>query len=265
MPHTHTHTYHILTRTRTHTHTHTQDFLTAFYLLTQQDVFFDKSEFSQLVCGMNDASEHIDLPNPAILKPISLWTGKQIFTVLLRPKNILDSKEIPLLNTEVPLSATATKDGLFTGDGSDYVVIRNSELLSGYLCKKTMGGSKRGVIFNLIRDYGAEFAARAMNRVAKFSARYIGNRGFSIGIDDVTPSHNLAIKKKELMDTRYEACEDQIQQFERGELACLPGMCVCVCVCVYYVHLAMTIEMHLCAYEQYTQGATWLRLWKANC
>ena len=37
-------------------------------------------------------------------------------------------------------------------------------------------------------DFGADQAAGFMNRLAKFAARYLGNRGFSIGIDDVTPS-----------------------------------------------------------------------------
>lgn len=38
-----------------------------------------------------------------------------------------------------------------------------------------------------------------MNRLAKLSARFIGNRGFSIGIDDVTPAPKLQTAKKQLM------------------------------------------------------------------
>ena len=32
-----------------------------------------------------------------------------------------------------------------------------------------------------------------MNRLAKLSARFIGEQGFSIGIDDVTPAHELQV------------------------------------------------------------------------
>ena len=54
----------------------TQDFLTTSYLLTQKDMFLNRSQIMQ-VCGFfADADERIDLPPPAILKPIELWTGK---------------------------------------------------------------------------------------------------------------------------------------------------------------------------------------------
>ena len=63
----------------------TQDFLTAAYLLTSKDRFYDRAAFSQLVCFVTDANELIDLPPPAILKPVELWTGKQLLSVLIRP------------------------------------------------------------------------------------------------------------------------------------------------------------------------------------
>lgn len=69
---------------------------------------------------------------------------------------------------------------------------RNSELLSGNLCKKTLGGQKGGLYYVLLRDHGADAAARCMNRLAKLCGRLIGgHRGFSIGIDDVMPAQVL--------------------------------------------------------------------------
>lgn len=50
-------------------------------------------------------------------------------------------------------------------------------------------------------DFSAEVAAKCMNRLAKLSARFIGNRGFSIGIDDVTPAPALQAAKAGLMRT----------------------------------------------------------------
>lgn len=73
-----------------------------------------------------------------------------------------------------------------------YVCFRNSELLSGNLCKKTLGGQKGGLYYVLLRDHGSDAAARCMNRLAKLCGRLIGgHRGFSIGIDDVMPSEVL--------------------------------------------------------------------------
>jgi hypothetical protein len=47
----------------------------------------------------------------------------------------------------------------------------------------------------LTTDFSARAAAAVMNRLAKLSARFIGEQGFSIGIDDVTPAHELQASK----------------------------------------------------------------------
>ena len=56
----------------------TQDFLTAAYLLTSKDRFFDRAQFSLLCSYMGDALEHIDLPTPSILRPLELWTVRAL-------------------------------------------------------------------------------------------------------------------------------------------------------------------------------------------
>lgn len=38
-----------------------------------------------LTSYMSDARDEVDLPVPAILKPMELWTGKQLFSLLVRP------------------------------------------------------------------------------------------------------------------------------------------------------------------------------------
>jgi hypothetical protein len=48
----------------------------------------------------------------------------------------------------------------------------------------------------LTTDYSPAAAAECMNRLARLSARYIGDRGFSIGIDDVTPALQLQLAKE---------------------------------------------------------------------
>lgn len=57
----------------------TQDFITASYLVTRKNQFFNRGEFCQMCCWLVDGAERIDLPMPTIVKPIELWTGKQIF------------------------------------------------------------------------------------------------------------------------------------------------------------------------------------------
>lgn len=95
----------------------------------------------------------------------------------------------------------ATKGKSYTSNeefciNDSYVVVRNSELLAGSLDKSTLGsGSKKNIFYVLLRDFGSEAACVAMWRLARVSSWYLTNRGFSIGIGDVTPSKSL-IKKK---------------------------------------------------------------------
>ncbi|KAL7123203.1 hypothetical protein ACP275_01G090600 [Erythranthe tilingii] len=63
----------------------TQDFLTSSYLITRKDTFYDRASFSLICSYMGDAMDPIDLPTPALVKPVELWTGKQLFSILLRP------------------------------------------------------------------------------------------------------------------------------------------------------------------------------------
>ena len=84
-----------------------QDFLTTSFLLTSKDVFYSRSAFCQLVGYLGDACEAVDLPTPAILKPLELWTGKQLFSMLVRPNAATRSVAHRLLLT-APLAGVVS-------------------------------------------------------------------------------------------------------------------------------------------------------------
>ena len=198
--------------------TATQDFITTSYLITQRDVFYDRSQISQIVTYFADANEQIELPAPVILKPIRLWTGKQVMSVLMRPNG---DAQWPVVNVEMKERNYTRDTVMCSRDG--YVVIRNSECMCGNWAKSTVGGDKSGLLYSLIRDHSAHHAAVLLNRLAKLSARWIGNRGFSIGIDDVTPSVNLQQYKHAKLTEGYAKCDKQIALFKRGELPAASG------------------------------------------
>eukprot|EP01029_Cantina_marsupialis_P008090 TRINITY_DN1931_c0_g1_i1.p1 TRINITY_DN1931_c0_g1~~TRINITY_DN1931_c0_g1_i1.p1 ORF type:complete len:842 (+),score=152.69 TRINITY_DN1931_c0_g1_i1:2003-4528(+) len=104
-----------------------------------------------------------------------------------------------------------------------YVCIRNSMLLSGNLGKTTLGGSMKGLIFVLIRDLGPKEAAEAMIRLTRMCTRWLTNHGFSIGIEDVTPSCELSALKEKMLDQVYDQCDSRIQDYNSGKLTPLPG------------------------------------------
>uniref|UniRef100_A0A8C2EG25 DNA-directed RNA polymerase subunit n=1 Tax=Cyprinus carpio TaxID=7962 RepID=A0A8C2EG25_CYPCA len=144
-----------------------QDFLTGAYLLTLKDTFFDRTKACQIVASIlvgKDERIKISLPPPAILKPIRLWTGKQIFSLILKPSR------------SCPVKANLrTKGKQYCGKGED-------------LCHNDSS-----------------------------------NRGFSIGIGDVTPGQGLLKAKQELLDAGYKKCDEYIEALKTGRLQQQPG------------------------------------------
>lgn len=197
----------------------TQDFLTSSFLITRKDTFYDRATFCLMCSYMGDGMDPIDLPTPALLKPIELWTGKQLFSVLIRPHSRM---KVYLNLTLMEKDCTKSRETMCPKDR--YVYFRNSELICGQLGKATLGnGNKDGLFSVLLRDYNTHAAASCMNRLAKLSARWIGNHGFSIGIDDVQPGEDLNEKKRQTIEKGYTDCDDLIQEYNEGKLRLQPG------------------------------------------
>ena len=199
-----------------------QDFLSAAYLITQKDRFFTLEEFCRLVSYFGDADEQIDIPTPAIIKPVALWSGKQLFGMLLRP-NKASKVMVNFENKEKNYASDLKRKHFCPNDG--WVAFRNSELLSGNIAKKTIGdGSKTGLIYVLLRDCGQLEAARMMDRFSKLCSRFFGgHKGFSIGISDVTPSEELLRLKHDILSKGYAKAEESIQKYDEGTLELRPG------------------------------------------
>ena len=196
----------------------TQDFLTCAFLLTAKDRFLSRAAFCQAAAAMGDALAAVDLPPPALLKPVEMWTGKQLFGVLLRP----DARSRLFVSVELPEREYSRKGGpMCAKDG--YVVLRNGELLCGRLGKGTLGGSRAGLFAALAADFSPEASAAAMGRLAKLSARAMGELGFSIGIDDVTPKEPLVRAKSAAVDKGRARVAATLAAFRRGVLQPQPG------------------------------------------
>ena len=141
----------------------TQDFITGAFLLSSKDRFFDRKTFTYICMHMLEGKEHLDLPLPAIIAPRTLWTGKQIFNVLIRP----NKGSRVLINLDAKGKSFTRDQGkcpdMDPNDG--WLVVRNSEVMCGQMDKSTIGAGKKDSIFYVIlRDYGSDEAVLAMSR-----------------------------------------------------------------------------------------------------
>ncbi|KAF4749028.1 pre-mRNA-splicing factor syf2 [Perkinsus olseni] len=196
----------------------TQDFLTSAWLLTQRDTFLTKDKIANIAMYFGKAAESLELPPPTVMKPVQLWTGKQLISLMLRPSH----KSTVLVNLEMPEKNFSHGDPYFCrNDG--YVIFYNSELIAGNLGKKILGGSKPGLTFVLIRDNSPAVAAACLGRLSKLSARWLGTRGMSFGIDDVTASPEIEAFKKEQVAEKYAYVDEKIEEYKQGKLPLKPG------------------------------------------
>jgi len=199
-----------------------QDFITTSFLLTKKDRFFDRKSFIQACSSMVDANMRIDLPEPAIMKPCQLWTGKQLFNVLIRPNKNL--KVFVNFQSKCRSFEKVPGQALDMCPSDGYLIIRNSEIMCGVMDKATLGeGRKDSLFYVLLRDFGPSFAAEAMTRLSKLCSRTIGTFGFSIGIDDVQPGSGLQRHKDNLVRTAYAECDKLISESRSGSLDNQPG------------------------------------------
>jgi len=204
-----------------------QDFITAAYILSNKSNFYDRHTFCQIVnymfCGEGAFNpdtgkyEAIEIPQPVIWKPQALWTGKQVFNLLMRPNK---SSRV-LVNLDAACKqfkpvAGRTHD---LDENDAYLVIRNSEVMCGVMDKNTVGdGKKESVFYVMMRDFGPEHAVQGMNRLSRLSARWLTNNGFSLGISDVTPGFILNEKKQALVQEAYAKCDKLIKDYKEGKL-----------------------------------------------
>lgn len=75
--------------------------MTSAFLLTSKDRFYSRAQVAQFACFMGDGMDAMDLPQPALLKPLELWTGKQLFSMLIRP-NALTRCAVQFLHIAYP-------------------------------------------------------------------------------------------------------------------------------------------------------------------
>jgi len=173
-----------------------QDSLVGAYRITSQDCFFKYVEALDILSALNyyaprnisDESQYRDtsrrsttfivpqLPRPAILKapgaPRGLFTGKQLTSLLL------------------PFTVSFNKNPDF-GDmlGTNGLVIKNGQILSGRLAKMHLGASSTGLVYSVWRLYGPGGAHKFISDAQRFFVKHLCHDGPSQSIIDCMMSH----------------------------------------------------------------------------
>jgi DNA-directed RNA polymerase III subunit RPC1 len=66
-------------------------------------------------------------------------------------------------------------------------------------------------------------AADRMTRLAKLCSRWMGQHGFTFGVEDVMPTAEIKAAKAQAMAQANDKCAELIKQYKAGTLERVPG------------------------------------------
>lgn len=188
-----------------------QDTLCGVRKFTKRDCFLDKNLVMNIVMWMENWNGK--LPTPAILKPKPLWTGKQIFSMILPKINLIGFH-----------SAHPDREVSDISPGDTKVVIEEGLLLTGIICKRTVGNTGGGIIHIIFNEFGPEAAKNFFNGVQRVVNYWLLQNGFSIGIGDtIADKATMETINTAIADAKAKV-KDIILTGQRNKLARAPGM-----------------------------------------
>ncbi|KAF3924577.1 hypothetical protein ABW20_dc0109485 [Dactylellina cionopaga] len=163
-----------------------QDHIVMSLHMTQRDSLFTRGEYQELLHASLRPednvgnAERIQLLPPTILKPVKLWTGKQIITTIL--KNIR-----PAGTTAISFTSKTKVPGSSWGEKSEEgeVVVHDGYFACGVLDKSQVGASAYGIVHSVHELYGPGTAGSFLSILGRLFTKLLHMRAFSCGMEDL--------------------------------------------------------------------------------
>ncbi|GFP91008.1 DNA-directed RNA polymerase ii subunit 1 [Phtheirospermum japonicum] len=188
-----------------------QDTLLGCRKITKRDTFIEKDVFMNTLMWWEDFDGKV--PAPAILKPRPLWTGKQVF-------NLIIPKQINLLRYSA--WHQEGEKGFIT-PGDTQVRIEKGELLSGTLCKKTLGTSTGSLIHVIWEEVGPDAARKFLGHTQWLVNYWLLQNAFSMGIGDTIADAATMEKINETIGNAKNEVKELIRAAQEKQLEAEPG------------------------------------------
>lgn len=172
-----------------------QDHIVTGVILTLKDTFLTRELYQQLIFGgLPDSLERIHTLPPTIVKPVPLWTGKQVISTLLL--------NLTLGRCQLNLTAKG-KVGVRMWKGHEEEAMVN--FVSGYLCtgvmdKAQIGDAAYGMIHAVFELYGPETAGKLLTALSRLLTRYDQYIGFTCRMDDILVTPEADARRRALID-----------------------------------------------------------------
>ncbi|KAH6939840.1 hypothetical protein HPB50_021885 [Hyalomma asiaticum] len=166
------------------------------------------------------------MPMPAVLKPKPLWTGKQIFSLII-PGNV---NLIRTHSTHPDEEDDGPYKWISPGDTKAIllwyyvqVLIEHGELISGIVCKKTVGASSGSLMHVVFAELGHEVAGAFYGHIQTVVNAWLLLEGHTIGIGDTIADKQTFIDIKNTIEKAKHDVIDVIEKAHNDELEPSPG------------------------------------------
>lgn len=191
-----------------------QDTLSAIRKFTLRDNFITKDLMMNLLMWVPDWDGVI--PVPAIVRPVPLWTGKQLISMII-------PKGINMIGYHYTHPDHENTD---ISPGDTKVIIRDGQVIAGILCKKTVGSTSGGVIHVIMNEYGPDVCKWFYNGTQRVVNNWLIFNGFSIGIGDTIADKSTMVQINSIIKQAKEQVDKVILKAQNDELECSPGLTI---------------------------------------
>ncbi|XP_014262669.1 DNA-directed RNA polymerase II subunit RPB1 [Cimex lectularius] len=192
-----------------------QDTLTAVRKMTKRDVFLEKEQMMNIL--MHLPVWDGKMPIPAILKPKPLWTGKQVFSLII-PGNV---NMIRTHSTHPDDEDNGPYKWISPGDTK--VMVEHGELVMGILCKKTLGTSAGSLLHICFLELGHEECGLFYGNIQTVVNNWLLLEGHSIGIGDTIADPQTYLEIQKAIKKAKEDVIEVIQKAHNMDLEPTPG------------------------------------------
>jgi DNA-directed RNA polymerase I subunit RPA1 len=199
-----------------------QDHVDAGVMMTSRDSFFTREEYIQLlyvglrpegfaaVGGIQGSNGNIEpqlvigdntailtLP-PAIMRPVALWTGKQIISTVMM--NLTHNSGSSTGLNMISKSKIPAKSWGKQAPEEGQVIMMDGYLLTGILDKSQFGASANGLVHSVHQVYGPAYAGKLLTIFGRLFSSYLQFVGFSCRMDDLTLNPEGDALRRQLID-----------------------------------------------------------------
>jgi len=192
-----------------------QDTLTAVRKMTKRDTFITKEVFMNLLMYLEEWDGTI--PQPAILKPKPLWTGKQLFSMIIPP----GINCIRTHSTHPDSEDSGPYKHISPGDTK--VLVESGVLLSGIICKKSLGTSSGSLCHIVALEKSSEVSRLFYSNIQTVVNQWLMYEGHSIGIGDTIADSQTYLDIQSQIKGAKEEVIKVIEKAHKEDLQPTPG------------------------------------------